>query len=123
MTDYTKSSHSVFYHRYHIVWITKYRYKVLTGDLRLRVRELIAQTADEMNARSAIRLFADAAVQERAWPVSGDSGRWQRGGIRRSRHMVQIPIETGQAFRFEAGHHSELKPATIPIIIRPLLHR
>ena len=51
MTDYRKSSHSVFYHRYHIVWITKYRYKVLTGDLRLRVRELIAQTADEMNVR------------------------------------------------------------------------
>ena len=48
MTDYSKASHSVFHHRYHIVWITKYRFKVLTGDLRLRVREIIGQTAEEM---------------------------------------------------------------------------
>jgi len=27
--SYSTGSHTVFYHRYHIVWITKYRYKVL----------------------------------------------------------------------------------------------
>ena len=27
---YDTGAHTVFYHRYHIVWITKYRYKVLT---------------------------------------------------------------------------------------------
>ena len=31
--------------------ITKYRYKVLTGDLRLRVRELIAQVAEELGVQ------------------------------------------------------------------------
>src|ERR1700694_1931617 len=31
---YTSGSHTVFHHRYHIVWITKYRYKVLEGALR-----------------------------------------------------------------------------------------
>ncbi|MCH8952398.1 MAG: IS200/IS605 family transposase, partial [Proteobacteria bacterium] len=28
---YDTGAHTVFYHRYHIVWITKYRFKVLTG--------------------------------------------------------------------------------------------
>ena len=33
--------------------------------------------------------------------------------------LVQIPRLSGQAFRFEAGHHSGMKPARIPINIRP----
>ena len=51
MTEYSKTSHTVFYHRFHIVWITKYRYRVLQGALRLRLRELIAQVAEEMGIR------------------------------------------------------------------------
>jgi putative transposase len=51
MTDYTKSSHTVFYHRFHIVWITKYRYKVLTGNLRIRIREIIAQAAEDLGIK------------------------------------------------------------------------
>jgi putative transposase len=51
MTDYSRASHTVFHHRFHVVWITKYRYKVLTGDLRLRVREIVAQAAEEMEIR------------------------------------------------------------------------
>jgi len=39
--SYSTGSHTVFYHRYHIVWITKYRYKVLQGKLRERVRDII----------------------------------------------------------------------------------
>ena len=48
MTEYNKTSHTVFHHGYHIVWVTKYRYKVLQGSLRIRVREIIAQAADQM---------------------------------------------------------------------------
>ena len=51
MTHYSKTSHTVFYHRFHIVWITKYRYRVLQGDLRLRIREVIAQVAEEMSIK------------------------------------------------------------------------
>ena len=51
MTEYSKGSHTVFHHRYHLVWITKYRYRVLQGDLRLRVRTVIAQVAEEMSVR------------------------------------------------------------------------
>ena len=43
--------HTVYPHRYHLVWITKYRYRVLQGELRLRVREIIAQVAEEMDVK------------------------------------------------------------------------
>ncbi len=48
MTAYDFGAHCVFYHRYHIVWVTKYRYKVLTGEIRLRTRDIIRQCCGEM---------------------------------------------------------------------------
>ena len=35
-------------------------------------------------------------------------------------YYMRIPIQTGRVFRFEAGHHSGMKPAGIPINNRPL---
>jgi len=46
--QYDKGKHTVFHHRYHIVWITKYRYKVLTGAVRARVREIARQVCEEL---------------------------------------------------------------------------
>jgi len=51
MTQYSKTSHTIFHHRFHIVWITKYRYRVLQGELRLRIREIIAQASEEMGIK------------------------------------------------------------------------
>ena len=51
MTQYDKGKHTVYYHRYHIVWITKYRYKVLTHAIKVRVREIIAQVSEEMGVK------------------------------------------------------------------------
>ena len=45
---YSTGSHSVFHHRYHIVWAPKYRFKVLHGEVRLRVRDIIRQVCAEM---------------------------------------------------------------------------
>jgi REP element-mobilizing transposase RayT len=45
---YRSGSHTTFHHRYHLVWAPKYRYKVLDGEVRLRVREIIKQVCDEM---------------------------------------------------------------------------
>ena len=42
--DYRYGSHTVYNIEYYFVWVTKYRYKVLTGDVALRVRELVRQT-------------------------------------------------------------------------------
>ena len=43
MQDYRKGSHTVWDCKYHIVWTTKYRYKVLGGDVGDRCRDLIRQ--------------------------------------------------------------------------------
>ncbi len=45
---YDTGAHAVFYHRYHIVWITKYRYNVLEGAVRERIREIIRQVCAEL---------------------------------------------------------------------------
>ena len=45
---YSKGCHTVYYHRYHVVWATKYRYDVLRGELRLRIREIIRQACTEL---------------------------------------------------------------------------
>ncbi len=44
--EYRYGSHSVFNIEYHFVWVTKYRYKVLGGDIALRLRELVRQTCE-----------------------------------------------------------------------------
>ena len=49
--SYTTGSHTVFHHRYHIVWITKYRYKVLEGALRDRIRTIIQQVCKELGVQ------------------------------------------------------------------------
>ena len=43
MTEYHHSAHAVWDIKYHLVWITKYRYKMLRGDVAERARELIRQ--------------------------------------------------------------------------------
>jgi len=44
MMQYRKGSHTTFKIEYHFVWVTKYRYQVLVGDIALRVREMVRQT-------------------------------------------------------------------------------
>ncbi len=43
MDAYKKSSHAVYDIKYHVIWLMKYRYKVLHGSIAIRVRELIRQ--------------------------------------------------------------------------------
>lgn len=46
-----KSNNNVVYScKYHIVWCPKYRRKVLVGEIVHRLKELIFQIADEINA-------------------------------------------------------------------------
>ena len=51
MADYRKGSHTVYDIKYHFVWITKYRYPVLTGAVALRARELLRQGGEANNLR------------------------------------------------------------------------
>ena len=43
MAEYRNGSHTVYEIKYHFVWITKYRYKVLQGNIAIRLRELLRQ--------------------------------------------------------------------------------
>ncbi len=43
MQNYRKTSHTTYDCKYHIVWITKYRKKVLGGEVGKRVRELVRE--------------------------------------------------------------------------------
>ncbi len=45
MKAYKHGSHTVWDCKYHLVWLTKYRYPVLTGDVALRARELLREIA------------------------------------------------------------------------------
>lgn len=49
--DYRYGSHTVFNIEYHFVWVTKYRYKVLMGDVAIRVRELVRQICEIFEIR------------------------------------------------------------------------
>ena len=44
-----KSSHVQYDIQYHLVWTTKYRYRVLNGKIAERARELIRQSCNSMN--------------------------------------------------------------------------
>jgi putative transposase len=41
--EYREGAHTVYDLKYHLVWVTKYRYKVLQGEVALRAREIIRQ--------------------------------------------------------------------------------
>ena len=49
--SYDTGAHTVFYDHYHIVWITKYRYKMLKGELGMRIRDIIRQVYKELGVK------------------------------------------------------------------------
>ena len=64
--SYSRGSHTVYHHRYHIVWITKYRYKVLEGALRERIRVIIRQVCDELGVQIVSGVLSKGSVSTHA---------------------------------------------------------
>ena len=85
--SYRSGSHTVFHHRYHIVWTPKYRYKVLSRDIRLRVREITRQICEQMGveiikgvlSKDHVHMFVDIpprlSVSDFMQRVKGRSSR------------------------------------------------
>ena len=48
---YRKTSHSVYDLKYHIVWVTKYRYPVLRGEIGVRTRDIIRQLCTRLDVQ------------------------------------------------------------------------
>jgi len=51
MGDYRYGNHTVSRLTVHLVWVTKYRFKVLEGDVQKRCRELLIQICDTEDVR------------------------------------------------------------------------
>src|SRR5215208_160803 len=51
MKENRHNSHSVTRLTAHIVWVTKYRYHVLQGEIKVRCRDLIVQIGDAEDVR------------------------------------------------------------------------
>jgi putative transposase len=51
MEQYRVGSHSVSRLTAHIVWVTKYRYHVLKGDVQVRCRDLVVQISNAENVQ------------------------------------------------------------------------
>ena len=49
MSEYRTGSHTKTRLTVHLVWVTKYRYHVLTGEVRNRCKELIVQDCNSMD--------------------------------------------------------------------------
>ena len=46
---YRKSSHTVFDSKFHLVWTTKYRYRVLSAKIAQRTRDLVREICRELD--------------------------------------------------------------------------
>jgi len=51
MRPYKTSSHTIHDLKVHLIWITKYRYKVLVKEVGYRTREIIRQVCDANNVQ------------------------------------------------------------------------
>src|ERR1700730_15159148 len=88
--SYATGCHTVYHHRYHIVWVTKYRYKVLEGTLRERIRTIIRQVCKELGvqivsgglSKEHVHMFVEIPPHVEV----GDVGRRVKG---RSSHRCQ----------------------------------
>ncbi|MEZ5825955.1 MAG: IS200/IS605 family transposase [Geminicoccaceae bacterium] len=101
---YSKGCHTVFYHRYHVVWATKYRYDVLRGELRLRIRDIIRQTCEELGieiikgvlSRDHVHMFLaippQHSVSDVMRRIKGRSSRKIQQGFRASANATGAVI-------------------------------
>ena len=61
--DYRYGSHTIYNIEYHFVWVTKYRYKVLEGEIGLRVRDFIRQTCEAHEIQILSRVVGKCTSQ------------------------------------------------------------
>jgi putative transposase len=53
MEHYRRTAHTRFDIKYHLVWITKYRKKLLRGDVAIRLRQLVRDICAELEVESS----------------------------------------------------------------------
>jgi putative transposase len=69
--EYRKGAHTVYDIKYHLVWVTKYRYQVLRGEIAVRTRDMIREICMQHEiiilkghvGRDHIHLFVSAPLR------------------------------------------------------------
>lgn len=84
--DYRYGSHTVHKIKYHFVWVTKYRYQVLQGDVGQRVRELVRQRPARRSRSGSSR-----GRQQRSRPHPGLGAHQTGAKCNDASHRVSIP--------------------------------
>ena len=89
--DYRYGSHTVFQIEYHFVWVTKYRYKVLTAEVGERVRELVRQVCATVEIRivSGVVSKDHVHILVSAAPNMAPSERMRRITGNTSSHLLE----------------------------------
>ena len=133
--EYRYGSHTSYRIEFHFVWVTKYRYKVLTGDVALRVRELVRQTCEAFEiqiikgvvSKDHVHLFVSAppnmAPSEIMRRIKGRSARklfeefpllkkryWGRHFWARGFFCVTAGNITDEMIKSYLDHHFEPNP-------------
>jgi putative transposase len=87
MEHYRKSSHTTYDLKYHLVWITKYRKPVLSGEVAKRARELIREICRARDveilkghvSRDHVHIFVsvppDVSISKLMQSIKGKSSR------------------------------------------------
>jgi putative transposase len=58
--NYRYGSYTVFQIEYHFVWVIKYRYKILEGDIAGQVRAMVGQACETFE----IRIVRDLVIKD-----------------------------------------------------------
>ncbi len=98
--QYDKGKHTICYHRYYLVWITKYRHAVLRGAVRERVSEVARQVCSEIGV-TIIKgvLSTDHVHMFVSIPAHGTVGREVRGADATARASHSDPVRPRQPAR------------------------
>src|SRR5277367_3385735 len=114
MAEYRRSAHAVFDLKYHVVWITKYRYKILRGRVAERARDLIRQSCE---AREVVIMRGAVSPDHIHMLLSAPARRWARWTRQRSRHIsrTRSGTKTIRASRLQRP------PSLEPVVFKELL--
>ena len=79
MAEYRHSAHAILDLKYHVIWCTKYRYKILRGRVAERARDLIRQICE---ARDVVIVRGAVSTDHIHLPISApDSVAFKDGAI------------------------------------------
>ena len=107
MVEYRTSAHAIWDVKYHVVWIRKYRYKVLCGEVAERARDLIRQIC----AAREVTIVRGAVSPDHIHSSAG--GGTAATGTRQAGAVFEGPVEPDVAGGVSAPAQAVLRAAFV----------